>query len=280
MDQRGSLIDGLLAVDVGVGAAVVTVVGAISVFIGGEYLRVRRDRLERRRAVLESWLRALAEWVADFQTTGKAPDRSFVGIVNADVLALSLSSRDAIVAYWMDEMIVELRATATQETGLDDDSQAHAARVSQASFVVSGIGSSLAAWHSGVLKPQHFWVPYKLRRFARTNGLSLHQVAREHHLPAQPMPYRHGIRDTAAMLIMVATRDTYWLFVPAFGPLATSIAQASQFKKPEWWLPSALVRVMPRWHRDLERNLSHRVRTALRGPSDTLVARIWRSNEL
>jgi hypothetical protein len=268
-----------LGVDAGVWAAVLALAGAIAVFVAGEYVRARRDRLERRRAVLESWLRAVAEWVTEFRRSGSDSDEALADVVNADVLVLSLSRRDSIVAYWMHEMLLELRDSVNLETGLPAE-MVHQAKLSRATAVSSEIGGALTGWHAGRTAASDFWVPYKIRNYTRGNELNMYDFAEGLHLRPFLSPFRYRIRDRVAMLILTATKDTWWLFWPTFGPIARDIATLMQMRFPSAGWMRVLDTRRPTWHLKMEDDSRRWVRESLSKPGGALVSWIWRENQI
>jgi hypothetical protein len=139
---------------------VITVSVAIIVYIAGEVISSRRERVERRRVVLETWLEAIAAWHYEAQQMTGVPTNTTLDRISKDSLELSFHSNDRWVAAWLSLHIDALKQGAES---LPQGS------MGQLNYTVSYIGRWLIAWHKGAVRSSDF-APQTMLRTAGWGG--------------------------------------------------------------------------------------------------------------
>lgn len=201
---------GWLGIDVGLWAAILTIVAAILTFVVGELLKARAERRERRRQVIEAWLNEAAA-IADSPSLGAGNQ-----YVRAQLLAVSVSPSQEVVAYWVEEIMAKL-----SEPEPDGDRR----------LWLAHLGDALVRWHNGKLRPMDFWVSYKLLSVARNNAVGSHHFAVEHRMVPLITPFRNRLRDRAVMILTVGvdTDNEWWLFLHGLTRTERQVADLLRF---------------------------------------------------
>ena len=201
---------GWLGMDVGLWAAILTIVAAILTFVVGELLKARAERRERRRHVIEAWLNEAAE-IADDPAVGIGNQ-----YIRAHVLSVSVSPRQAMVAHWVYEVMARL---------------AKPDQYGEGQLWLAHLGQALVRWHNGKLRPTDFWMSYKLLGLSRARGVSEHQLADEHNMQPLLTPFRYRLRDRVVMILGagVDVDDEWWLFFPGLTRAERGVADLLRF---------------------------------------------------
>lgn len=259
---------GWLGIDIGMWAAVITILAAVATFVVGEVIKSRSARQDRRRKVAETWLDA-ATAIIDAPETNAIASSS----TQASRLALNVSPRQEYVAYWAYEMLFEISRCSSEVKSGHPNALLYQ---SQVKLLIGELGMTLVRWHHGELNPRHFAIPYKLRARARQAHEPVHKIAEALGLLANVSPFKYRVRDRVAILLRVGfdVHTTWWMFYPALTRREQVIADHIRFQQLR---KSKLVRypLIGGW---LDRWESFRLR--LFGPVvDRVVAWIWRPDQ-
>ncbi|TFD59585.1 hypothetical protein [Cryobacterium sp. Hh38] len=131
----------------GIVGVVITVSVAISVYVAGEVISSRRQRVERRRVVLETWLEAIAAWHYEAKKLKGVPANTDLDRISEDSIQLSFHSNDRWVAGWLSLHLDALKRGAEHHPQGTMD---------QLDYTVSYIGRWLIAWHKGTVRSSDF----------------------------------------------------------------------------------------------------------------------------